>query len=64
MHKNLLIIDDKLIELNQQNLINNIIEIADFDGFNVGNIYLGKVERLIKELAVAFINIGDTKLGF
>ena len=64
MHKNLLIIDDKLIELNQQNLINNIIEIADFDGFNVGNIYLGKVERIIKELAVAFINIGDTKLGF
>lgn len=64
MHKNLLIIANKLIELNQQNLINNIMELADFDGFNVGNIYIGKVERIVKELAVTFINIGDKKLGF
>lgn len=61
---NLIILDDKLIELNQQNQITNIVYNNDFSTFNLRNIYLGKVERIVKELEIAYINIGAEKLGF
>ncbi len=48
--------DGKLIELNKESSVGN--------SFSVGDVYLGKVKKLLPSLNAAFVDIGDEKEGF
>lgn len=47
--------DKKLVELQQE---------SQDESFSVGNIYLGKVKKLMPALSAAFVNVGHKKDAF
>ena len=47
--------DERLVELNIEN---------DNTSKTVGNIYIGKVERVLPGMQAAFVNIGESKNAF